>query len=108
MKANNYEVVDAGETIKFRGIVARSLSQALFLSFCTFLGLISLALVLQIQFQHLGEYYYYCYYFVRSINYGLSLTYCTVPVYAMIHPSTTPIYRITWFRRSQLVLHVAS
>lgn len=53
MKANNYEVVDAGETITFRGVVQRSLSQALFLVFCTVLGMISLALVLQIQFQDL-------------------------------------------------------
>jgi len=52
MKANNYDVVDAGETIKFKGIVKRSLSQALFLTFCTTLGLISLALVLGIQFQN--------------------------------------------------------
>lgn len=50
MKANNYEVVDAGETITFRGIVARSTSQAFFLTFCTALGLLSLALVLQIAF----------------------------------------------------------
>jgi len=50
MKANNYEVVDAGETITFRGVVARSLSQAFFLTFCTALGMLSLALVLQIQF----------------------------------------------------------
>jgi Cofactor assembly of complex C subunit B len=50
MKANNYEVVDAGATITFRGIVSRSLSQAFFLTFCTALGLLSLALVLQIQF----------------------------------------------------------
>jgi hypothetical protein len=53
MKANNYEVVDAGETITFRGIVARSVSQAFFLTFCTGLGLLSLALVLQIQFNDL-------------------------------------------------------
>jgi len=53
MKANNYEVVEAGETITFRGIVPRSLSQAFFLTFCTALGMLSLALVLQIQFQNL-------------------------------------------------------
>lgn len=53
MKANNYEVVEAGETITFRGVVPRSLSQAFFLTFCTALGLLSLALVLQIQFQSL-------------------------------------------------------
>jgi len=53
MKSNNYEVVDAGETITFRGVVQRSLSQAFFLTFCTALGLLSLALVLQIQFNDL-------------------------------------------------------
>lgn len=67
MKANNYEVVDAGETITFRGIVQRSVSQACFLVFCSFVGLASLALVLQIQFNTLvlpiiGEpnWYYMC------------------------------------------------
>ena len=55
MKANNYEVVDAGETITFRGIVQRSTSQAFFLVFCAAVGLASLALVLQIQFQNLGK-----------------------------------------------------
>ena len=49
MKANNYEVVEAGETITFRGVVQRSVSQALFLGFCTVVGLLSLALVLNIQ-----------------------------------------------------------
>mmetsp|Transcript_27349 Transcript_27349/g.65590 ORF Transcript_27349/g.65590 Transcript_27349/m.65590 type:complete len:294 (+) Transcript_27349:122-1003(+) len=53
MKANNYEVIDAGETITFRGIVQRSTSQAFFLVFCAAVGLASLALVLQIQFQDL-------------------------------------------------------
>eukprot|EP00584_Thalassiosira_punctigera_P003465 CAMPEP_0172528524 /NCGR_PEP_ID=MMETSP1067-20121228/2896_1 /TAXON_ID=265564 ORGANISM="Thalassiosira punctigera, Strain Tpunct2005C2" /NCGR_SAMPLE_ID=MMETSP1067 /ASSEMBLY_ACC=CAM_ASM_000444 /LENGTH=287 /DNA_ID=CAMNT_0013312455 /DNA_START=41 /DNA_END=904 /DNA_ORIENTATION=+ len=53
MKANNYDVADAGETITFRGMVARSTSQAFFLTFCTALGMASLALVLQIQFQDL-------------------------------------------------------
>lgn len=51
MKANNYDVAEAGETITFRGLVPRSLSQAFFLTFCTLLGMLSLALVLQIQFQ---------------------------------------------------------
>lgn len=55
MKANNYEVVEAGETITFRGIIQRSTSQAFFLVFCTAIGLASLALVLQIQFQDLGK-----------------------------------------------------
>lgn len=53
MKANNYEVVDAGETITFRGVIPRSLSQALFLSFVTIFGMLSLALVLNIQFNDL-------------------------------------------------------
>eukprot|EP00585_Thalassiosira_rotula_P003390 CAMPEP_0196142752 /NCGR_PEP_ID=MMETSP0910-20130528/12240_1 /TAXON_ID=49265 /ORGANISM="Thalassiosira rotula, Strain GSO102" /LENGTH=298 /DNA_ID=CAMNT_0041404113 /DNA_START=108 /DNA_END=1004 /DNA_ORIENTATION=- len=53
MKANNYEVAEAGETITFQGLVARSTSQAFFLTFCTALGMASLALVLQIQFQDL-------------------------------------------------------
>jgi len=53
MKANNYEVQEAGEVITFRGLVARSTSQAFFLTFCTALGLASLALVLQIQLQNL-------------------------------------------------------
>mmetsp|Transcript_18593 Transcript_18593/g.43337 ORF Transcript_18593/g.43337 Transcript_18593/m.43337 type:complete len:286 (-) Transcript_18593:49-906(-) len=53
MKANNYEVVDAGETITFRGVVQRSASQAFFLVFCTALGLLSLGLVLDIQFHDL-------------------------------------------------------
>lgn len=50
MKANNYEVVEAGEVITFQGLVKRSASQAYFLVFCTLLGMASLALVLQIQF----------------------------------------------------------
>jgi len=53
MKANNYEVVEAGEVITFRGLVQKSTSQAFFLVFCTLLGMASLALVLQIQFQGL-------------------------------------------------------
>ena len=50
MKANNYDVAETGEVITFRGLVQRSKSQAFFLTFCTALGLASLALVLQIQF----------------------------------------------------------
>lgn len=53
MKANNYEVVEAGGTITFEGVVQRSVSQACFLVFCSFIGLASLALVLQIQFNSL-------------------------------------------------------
>jgi hypothetical protein len=53
MKANNYNVIEAGETIRFQGVVQRSASQAFFLTFCTALGLLSLALVLKIQFNDL-------------------------------------------------------
>lgn len=52
MKGNNYMVQEmTNTTITFEGVVQRSLSQAFFLTFCTVLGLLSLALVLQIQFQ---------------------------------------------------------
>merc|ERR1712238_22570 len=51
MKANNYEVVEAGEVITFRGLVKKSISQACFLVFCTVLAMASFALVLQIQLQ---------------------------------------------------------
>jgi hypothetical protein len=66
MKANNYEVAEAGETITFRGLVARSTSQAFFLTFCTALGMASLALVLQIQFQDLGKWFACSCYFVHQ------------------------------------------
>jgi hypothetical protein len=39
--------------------VGKSKSQAFFLSFCTFLGLGSLALVLSIQFQEIGQNWFY-------------------------------------------------
>lgn len=55
MKTNNYEVVEAGETIKFQGLIQRSKSQAFFLVFCTAIGMVSLALVLDIQFKDLGK-----------------------------------------------------
>lgn len=56
MTANNYEVADAGETITFKGVVQRSLSQALFLVFVTGMSMATLALVLNIQFVDLGTY----------------------------------------------------
>lgn len=58
MLANNYQVADAAETITFKGVVESSKSQAFFLSFCTFIGLASLALVLQIQFPAIGTYWF--------------------------------------------------
>ena len=54
-KAMNYEVASADETIIFKGILGKSKSQAYFLSFCTFMGLGSLALVLSVIFQDLGS-----------------------------------------------------
>ena len=53
MKANNYEVQDAGETITFWSIIQRSTGQALFLTFCTALSMLTLGLVLDIQFNDL-------------------------------------------------------
>ena len=70
MKANNYEVTEAGETITFRGIVQRSLSQAFFLVFCTAISMATLALVLGIQFQDLGTSV------MASYCFGLYLTLC--------------------------------
>uniref|UniRef100_A0A7S3NJ09 Calcium uniporter protein n=1 Tax=Aureoumbra lagunensis TaxID=44058 RepID=A0A7S3NJ09_9STRA len=58
MKANNYDVEEAGETITFKGLTESSKSQAFFLSFCTFIGLASLALVLQVQFPAIGSYWF--------------------------------------------------
>jgi hypothetical protein len=54
MKANNYEVEEAGETIIFQGLVKRSVSQAFFLVFVTGISMGTLALVLNIQFNDLG------------------------------------------------------
>lgn len=39
--------------------MGKSKSQAFFLVFCTFLGLCSLALVLSIQFQDIGQNWFY-------------------------------------------------
>ncbi|CAM9140420.1 unnamed protein product, partial [Chrysoparadoxa australica] len=56
--ANNYKIVDAGAEITFEGYDAGSKGQAFFLVFCTFLCLGTLALVLQIQFPDIGNYWY--------------------------------------------------
>eukprot|EP01031_Cornospumella_fuschlensis_P033614 gene33614-40662_t len=47
-KAMNYESTLSEETITFKGVLGRSTSQAYFLTFCTFLGLGSLGLVLSV------------------------------------------------------------
>jgi hypothetical protein len=96
MKANNYEVVDAGETITFRGIVQRSTSQAFFLVFCTAVALASLALVLQIQFQNLGT---FCFVSGNSID-VVHPTYVFFISQSMFSTSN----RTSWDWRTKLVL----
>eukprot|EP01041_Mallomonas_annulata_P009406 gene9406-19514_t len=54
-KALNYEVAVTEEVITFKGIMGRSTSQAYFLTFCTFVGLGSLGLVLSIVLPDLGS-----------------------------------------------------
>ena len=53
-KALNYEVVAAEDVITFKGVMGRSNSQAYFLTFCTFVGLASLGLVLSVLFPDVG------------------------------------------------------
>lgn len=48
------QVTAAEEVITFRGVMGRSNSQAAFLTFCTFMGLGSLALVLSVLFPDIG------------------------------------------------------
>ena len=45
--------MEAGSAVSFRGPVARSASQAFFLTFCAGIALVSLVLVFQIKFQEL-------------------------------------------------------
>lgn len=47
-KAMNYEMNTTEEVITFKGVMGRSKSQAYFLTFCTFMGLGSLGLILSI------------------------------------------------------------
>ncbi|KAJ1442936.1 hypothetical protein B484DRAFT_441841 [Ochromonadaceae sp. CCMP2298] len=54
-KALNYEVTAAEDVIYFKGVMGKSKSQASFLTFCTFVGLGSLALVLSILFPDVGS-----------------------------------------------------
>ena len=53
-KAMNYEATTAEEVITFKGTMGRSNSQAAFLTFCTFMGLGSLGLVLSILLPDVG------------------------------------------------------
>lgn len=57
-KALNYEMTAAEDVITFKGVMGRSNSQAYFLTFCTFCGLGSLALVLSILIPDIGSYFY--------------------------------------------------
>lgn len=57
-KAMNYEVTTAEDVITFKGVMGQSKSQAAFLTFCTFMGLGSLALVLSILLPDVGVYAY--------------------------------------------------
>ena len=97
MKANNYEVADAGETITFKGVVQRSVSQALFLVFVTAMSMATLALVLNIQFNDLG-------------TLGMVLLYCgylDILVVTIAHPLCCVLSiwhrRITWDWKTELV-----
>ena len=56
---NNYSSADAGEVSTFEGNIQPSRGQAFFLSFCTFLGLGSLALVLSITAPAVGDNWYW-------------------------------------------------
>lgn len=53
-KAMNYEVTTAEDVITFKGVMGQSKSQAAFLTFCTFMGLGSFALVLSILAPDVG------------------------------------------------------
>jgi hypothetical protein len=57
-KALNYEVSAAEDVITFKGVMGRSNSQAYFLTFCTFIGLASLALVVSTVLPAVGSYPY--------------------------------------------------
>jgi len=53
-KAMNYQVAAAEEVITFKGVMGQSKSQAAFLTFCTFMGLGSMALVISILLPDVG------------------------------------------------------
>jgi len=53
-KALNYEITAAEDVITFKGVMGKSKSQAAFLTFCTFVGLGSMGLVISILNQDIG------------------------------------------------------
>lgn len=57
-KRNNYKVVEAGETVTFEGNVKASMGTASYITFCTFMGLLSTGLVLSIWQPWGGNYWY--------------------------------------------------
>ncbi|CAM9892500.1 unnamed protein product [Discosporangium mesarthrocarpum] len=57
-QANNYKIMNAGEEITFEGVIEANKGQAFFLVFCTALSFATLALVLQIQFPAVGNYWF--------------------------------------------------
>ncbi|KAI3991074.1 hypothetical protein MKX01_017234 [Papaver californicum] len=56
---NNFVVSDRGETITFEGEMVPSSSQAALLTFCTFISLLSVGLVLTITVPDVGDRWYY-------------------------------------------------
>ncbi|MCL7034871.1 hypothetical protein MKW94_011890 [Papaver nudicaule] len=56
---NNFAVSDRGETITFEGEMVPSSSQAALLTFCTFISLLSVGLVLTITVPDVGDKWYY-------------------------------------------------
>lgn len=53
-KALNYEITAAEDVITFKGLMGKSKSQAAFLTFCTFVGLGSMGLVISILNEDIG------------------------------------------------------
>lgn len=53
-KALNYEITAAEDIITFKGVMGKSKSQAAFLTFCTFVGLGSMGLVISILSEDIG------------------------------------------------------
>jgi len=53
-KALNYEITAAEDVITFKGVMGKSKSQAAFLTFCTFVGLGSMGLVISILNEDIG------------------------------------------------------
>lgn len=57
-KSNNYKISSAGEVITFEGAIAASKGTAAYITFCVFVGLLSLGLVLSIAKPEFGNAWY--------------------------------------------------